>query len=233
MIKLLISLVITAIIVPFLFETGTIDKIKFFKHIGWRKRARKLFNQLTYNDESGAYVWRPIDYRKDDNWIWNVSKKYSQRVLDMPRLTFERWLTFYDNKPEAWIIQKNENKDYADIPYYVREIPDNTYKNGIRPIFLPIFWKTSRDMYKYRKWVEEKYQNGKASIYTNKQDENFKQLVTFIEEDIKAKRAQAEEELNKVRDTYQAQEKQIKLQLSNGPEVIVNPNAVRTSTPMK
>ena len=218
---------------PMIIQSGILDNIKFFKRIKWRKQANKIFKEYNRNEDHEISIWYPLYYK--DNWYYTFSRKYGQKVLDMPRLSFERWLIFYNNKPEVWVVEKDEDRLYANIPYYVREI-----QNSNKPyIFLPIFWESAKDMYKYRKWVEEEYQNGKAQIYSDKQDENFKQLVTFIEEDIKANHAQARRELEQVQKNIEKQKEPIKLQLSNGPEVIVdpgvvvNPNTVRTATPVQ
>ena len=147
----------------------------------------------------------------------------NQRIVDMPRLTFERWLTFYNLNPENWNIKKIET---TDIPYYAKLNKDKKW------IVLPIFWSSPEEMGKYRDWVKNVYQYGDARIYQQKQEENYKRLVELVENDIKEKQDKVQQDLLNMRKELLAikgkditpteEEAEITLRLSDGTSYKVN-----------
>ena len=55
-------------------------------------------------------------------------------------------------------------------------------------------------MGKYRDWLENEYQRGDARIYQQKQEENYKRLVEIVENDIKERQAQVQQDLLNMRE---------------------------------
>lgn len=193
----------------------------------------QLYKKLMQNGDTDYYapkIWSPY-YSFENNQIGKdmAQKAMKQRILDMPQLTFERWLTFYNNKPEAWVIQKDENHIYAlaNIPYYQKTIHHENKRGHMKDstVFVPTFWTNAEEMKKYRDWVETEYQSGKAAEFEQLRNKNMKILVDYMQEDIAAHRAIAEAELQKLREQTKQEiqkakeEKPIKLQLSDGTEV--------------
>ena len=178
------------------------------KYFSKAAQERRLYKELylEYTSNSNTYghrakLWCPRDYKSNIEWYreGGECEKYAQRVLDMPQLTFMRWLIFYNNKPTCWHIIRDEEAIFADIPYYVKTIKEKNKKEKL--IFIPIFWTDAEEMQKYRTWVETKYERGQAEEYTQAQAENLKKLTQYINEDIQEKRAATQEELQRLRDT--------------------------------
>ena len=238
LIILLPIFILATVIVPPIVQSGLLNDLKIFKRLEWKRNIKKVYKDYMSNNNGHATTWYPLRYKNLNDWYHNESYKYGQRVVDMPQLTFKSWLTFYNNNPEAWIIETIEDRDFADIPYYVRKstYEDKRGKEKEKLTFVPIFWTNADEMYKYRKWVEEEYQIGKARIYSQRQEDNFKQLVTFIEDDIKEQHAKVEADLEAMRqsivDHSSDEKREIKLTLEPNKEKEIDPNAVRTATPM-
>ena len=188
---------------------------------------KRQYNELMRNgDVSGPVVWSPY-YSFESSKIGSdmAEKAMKQRVLDMPQLTFDRWLTFYNNKPEAWVIQKEQQRVFANIPYYEKTTQHEDKKGKIRDftVFLPVFWESPEEMKKYRDWVENEYQRGNAAIFEQQRDKNMKLFVDQMQEDVAARRAQAQAEIDKLREqTKQVLQKPKKeLRLSDGTVIPV------------
>ena len=161
------------------------------------KKARKEEIENNYkiylSNEYGYRIWHPID---SIACKLAFSKDRTQRVVDMPRLTFERWLTFYNLNPENWFIQTTNDvysSNYSDIPYYAKLNEDKKW------IVLPIFWSSPEEMGKYRDWLENEYQCGEARIYQQRQEENYKKLVEMVENDIKERQDKVQQDLLNMR----------------------------------
>ena len=205
---------------------ATRQKEKYDRDKAIQEKYEKRYRNLMSNEngETGV-MWSPY-YSFQENFKAEMAMK--QRVLDMPQLTFERWLTFYNNKPEAWTIQKDEDRIFANIPYYTQEIQhENKYGKTITTTnYVPIFWENATEMRKYREWVETEYQGGRAAVFEKAREKNMRTLIDIVEADIKANRAQTEAELAKMRDeirTSTPRKEPLTLKLSNGVEVPVEP----------
>ena len=152
-------------------------------------------------------------------------KAMKQRILDMPQLTFERWLTFYNTKPASWVIQKDESREFANIPYYQKTTQHEDKKGKMREftVFVPVFWKNAEEMKKYREWVENEYQSGNAAEFEQMRDHNMKILADYMQSDINERRAYAQAELDKMREqnkqAIQEQKQKRELRLSDGTVV--------------
>lgn len=165
-----------------------------------------------YNAELKT-IWYPYQSFPD---AMDAKKACQQKVIEMPQLTFDRWLTFYNNKPECWVIQKDEWKSFADIPYYVKINEHEDRKGRIKRTFsfVPTYWISPEEKQKYREWVETQYEYGKAQVYENARNAKLKELVGYIEEDINERRKVFEKELEEAKSD-------MTLQLSDGTKVVI------------
>lgn len=155
-----------------------------------KKRVKKRYNKKKYN-QLLKQEWFPI-YSFND--YATARQTHTQIIMTMPQLTFDRWLIFYNNKPENWIIQKNECKQFCDIPYYVKKISKH------KTIYLPIFWTDYKEINKYRDWVETQYEFGKSKNFENDRDYNMQVLTSYIQEDINERKKQIEKEYQQAKE---------------------------------
>lgn len=152
----------------------------------YNKKKMKPWREA-YNTLLHTRSWAPI-YSFGDGYtnISDARKTYEQDVMTMPQLTFERWKTFYDNKPECWVIQRDETRSWCNIPYYVKENvhkgPDGQEITNVT--FLPTFWANPEDLKMYRDWVEEQYEHGNAKVFENERNAKLKQLSEFVRADL-------------------------------------------------
>ena len=213
--KLIISLIVLgAILSTVIWISHQCDKLVDKKE---QKKALENSYKVYLSNEYGYRIWHPIG--SIANKLAFPADK-TQRIVDMPRLTFERWLTFYNLNPENWFIQITNDvysSNYRDIPYYAKLNENKKW------IVLPIFWSSPEEMGKYCDWLENEYKCGNARIHQQKQEENYKKLVEIVENDIKERQAQVQQDLLKMREELIAIDKEkskerptIKLQLSNG-----------------
>ena len=166
--------------------SGLLDKLVDKKE---QKKALENSYKIYLSNEYGYRIWHPIG--SIANKLAFPADK-TQRIVDMPRLTFERWLTFYNLNPENWFIQATNDvysSNYSDIPYYAKLNEDKKW------IVLPIFWSSPEEMGKYRDWLKNVYQRGNARIHQQNQEENYKQLVEIVENDIKERRDKVQQDL--------------------------------------
>ena len=189
--KLIISFIVLGIILStVIWISHQCDKLVDKKE---QKKALENSYKVYLSNEYGYRVWHPIDSIANK---LAFPKDKTQRIVDMPRLTFERWLTFYNLNPENWFIQTTNDvysSFYMDIPYYAKLNEDKKW------IVLPIFWSSPEEMGKYRDWLENVYQRGNACIHQRKQEENYKKLVEIVENDIKERQNKVQQDLLKMR----------------------------------
>lgn len=220
--KVIMAFLIAPIIVgTVIFLVGAISNL-LDKLVDKKDHKKELENEYKayLSNENDYRIWHPI------NSIANklaFPKDRTQRIVDMPRLTFERWLTFYNLNPENWFIQTSTDTYYSlysDIPYYAKLNKDNKW------IVLPIFWSSPEEMDKYRDWLENVYKRGDARINQQQQEENYKKLVEMVENDIKERQDQVQQDLLNMRKellTIKDTEKQITFsQLDSGRVKVQN-----------
>ena len=92
---------------------------------------------------------------------------------DMARISFARFQTLYSVSPEKWTISNELSAALFGIPVYV--------SNNIA---IPIFWSSPEDLEKYEQWIQNEYLAGNSKLHQEKQDQDLKQLLEFIQEDI-------------------------------------------------
>ena len=118
-------------------------------------------------------------------------------VRNLPRLSFEQWLTFYNSSPEHWQINLNE---YALPCYYYHAYETccifPNYKKGKTDI--NIVWETPDDLYKFIMWQQNEYKNGNAAIFEEERARQMSKLTKALREDMRQRHEQAQKEIEEL-----------------------------------
>ena len=133
---------------------------------------------------------------KDKQWfydkVWNANWENKGEQIDIrniPQLSFEQWLTFYNSAPDRWGIDLRQC-DYACTRFCA--IPN--YKKG--KIYIDTFWETPEDLYKFMEWQKNEYQKGDAAIFENERAKRLSKLAKCLKEDIAEKNKQVQKEID-------------------------------------
>ena len=108
--------------------------------------------------------------------------------------------------PEKWIITTDSYEDAYHFPIYINDI--KTIKKGkenIEEIAIPLYWENPEELKKYYTWIEEQYKKGEGVYFENERNQSLKQLVDYINDDLKIKRAQTEKELAAIEEQFKQQ----------------------------
>lgn len=140
-------------------------------------------------------------------------------IKELPQMTFERWLTFYNTNPDNWDMEKftthiefskqNSSNTYYDylIPTYYKTTVHKDHDGRVREIKnvvgIPIFWSSAEEMVKFDNWFKNEYKSGNAAGYERKRDASMEQLSKYLQEDIEERRAQILRDYEKVVDLTQ------------------------------
>ena len=116
---------------------------------------------------------------------------FSLDIRNIPQLSFEKWLIFYNAAPERWEIDLNQC-NYSSAGFCGCAFPN--YKKG--EIDIDTFWKTPEDLYKFMEWQKNEFQKGDVAIFENKRAERLSELAKCLKEDIAEKNKQVQKELN-------------------------------------
>ncbi len=164
----------------------------------------------------------------ETNEIYNkiLQANYRDKITDtkgsikeLPQMTFDRWLIFYNTNPNNWDMEKfathlefpNQNSsstkyDYL-IPTYYKTTVHKGHDGKVREIKntvgIPIFWSSPEEMVKFDYWFRNEYKQGKAAGYERKRDEALEQLAKYLQEDVNERRAQILRDYEKVVDQTQ------------------------------
>jgi hypothetical protein len=157
-------------------------------------------------------------------------------IKELPQMTFERWLTFYNTNPDNWDMEKftthielgrnssGTSYDYL-IPTYYKTTTHKDQYGRVREIKnvvgIPIFWSSPEEMVKFDNWFKNEYKSGNAAGYERKRDTSMEQLSKYLQEDIEERRAQILRDYEKVVDLTQ----QVKVENSN---ITLDLNSPRT-----
>ena len=173
--KIFLLLPILTIVIPFII--GGICLIKdHIKTIKKDKAQSEEDKQWFYNK-----VW-------NGNWE-NEGEKID--IRNIPQLSFEKWLIFYNAAPERWEIDLNQC-NYSSTGFCGCAIPN--YKKG--EIDIDTFWKTPEDLHKFMEWQNNEFQKGDVAIFENKRAERLSELAKCLQEDIAEKNKQVQKELD-------------------------------------
>ena len=110
-------------------------------------------------------------------------------IRNVPRLTFDQWLTFYNISPEKWTFKFNQLSDFkygncCIFPEFTKGKTD-----------LCTFWETPEDLYQFIKWTQNEYQKGDAAVFENERNKRLSKLTKCLKEEIKQNTAKAQKEL--------------------------------------
>ena len=110
-------------------------------------------------------------------------------IRNVPRLTFDQWLTFYNISPEKWTFKFNQLSDFkygncCIFPEFTKGKTD-----------LCTFWETPEDLHKFIKWTQNEYQKGDAAVFENERNKRLSKLTKCLKEEIKQNTAEAQKEL--------------------------------------
>ena len=158
-------------------------------------------------------------------------------IKELPQMTFERWLTFYNTNPNNWDMKEfathiefpNTNSsstkyDYL-IPTYYKTTVHKGHDGKVREIKntvgIPIFWSSPEEMVKFDNWFKNEYKRGNAAGYERKRDEALEQLAKYLQEDVNERRAQILKDYEKVVDQTQ----RVKVE---GSEITLDLNSPRS-----
>ena len=97
------------------------------------------------------------------NKVWNGNWENEGEKIDIrniPQLSFEKWLIFYNAAPERWEIDLNQC-NYASAGFCGCAIKKK--KKG--EIDIDTFWKTPEDLYKFMEWQKNEFQKGDVAIF--------------------------------------------------------------------
>ena len=159
-------------------------------------------------------------------------------IKELPQMTFERWLTFYNTNPDNWDMEKftthielgrNSSATCYDylIPTYYKTTVHKGHDGRVREVKnvvgIPIFWSSPEEMVKFDNWFKNEYKSGNAAGYERKRDEALEQLAQYLQEDINERRAQILKDYEKVVDQTQ----RVKVE---GSEITLDLNAPAYTT---
>lgn len=154
---------------------GEIDPILWFTTRKQKKELAKIQQEQKEKEEQLA---------KDRKWfynkVWNANwenKGEKIDIRDIPQLSFEQWLTFYNSAPERWEINLRQC-DYACTQFCA--IP--TYKKG--KVYIDTFWDTPEDLGKFMDWQENEYKAGDVAIFEQERARRLSKLAKCLKEDI-------------------------------------------------
>jgi hypothetical protein len=158
-------------------------------------------------------------------------------IKELPQMTFERWLTFYNTNPNNWDMEKftthiefskrNSSSTCYDylIPTYYKTTVHKGHDGRVREIKnvvgIPIFWSSPEEMVKFDHWFKNEYKKGNAAGYERKRDEAMEQLAKYLQEDVNERRAQILRDYEAIVDKTQ----QVKVEGSN---ITLDLNSPRT-----
>ena len=167
---------------------------------GWKdkKRKRQEENERKSKEEQiqAEKAKKERLYREVYSDTWTCHGKPIE-IRNIPRLSFEQWLTFYNSSPEHWKINFNE----YPLPcyyYYAYEkcciFPN--YEKGKTNI--NIVWETPDDLYKFIMWQQNEYKNGNAAIFEEERARQMSKLTKALREDMKQRHDQAQKEIGEL-----------------------------------
>ena len=159
-------------------------------------------------------------------------------IKELPQMTFDRWLTFYNTNPDNWDMEKfnthielgrnssGTSYDYLIPTYYkttVHKGHDGRAREIKNVVGIPIFWSSPEEMVKFDDWFKNEYKSGNAAGYERKRDASMEQLSKYLQEDIEERRAQILRDYEKVVDLTQ----QVKVE---GSDITLDLNAPTHTT---
>ena len=156
---------------------------------------RLMKNGMKAVKEERRQKEKEAQLERDKQWfynkVWNANWENEGEKIDIreiPQLSFEQWLIFYNSAPGHWEINLRQC-DYVCTRFCA--IPN--YKKG--KVYIDTFWETPEDLYKFMEWQKNEYQKGDAAIFENERAKRLSKLAKCLKEDIGEKNKQVQKEL--------------------------------------
>ena len=151
-----------------------------------KQKAEKEYQETLQRIEEKAYK-DFYDRVINTNW-WDTDERTKVDIRNLPRLSFDAWLTFYNSSPEKWefSFSQFENK-YCIFPKYTKKR---------ETIFT--FWETPTDLGKFKDWCENEYKTGNAAGFEQKRNKELAKLTEFLRQDIQTRAEETHKELEKL-----------------------------------
>lgn len=111
------------------------------------------------------------------------NQKYE--IINLPQLSFDRWLTLFNASAENWIINVNQSDKGCVCPVY-------HHKKQV----YATYWETSENLYKFQQWVENEYEQGKSANFQQQRDKQLTKLTKALQEDIANKQDEARRQID-------------------------------------
>ena len=122
------------------------------------EREKALANRIE-KEKKEREAWERRRVNNFYDKVWNTDWAEDGKPIDIrniPRLSFDQWLTFYNATPKHWDLTKEQyDGQYCIFP---------RYKKGKDKIYT--FWETPGDLDKFQKWRDNEYQKGDAAERT-------------------------------------------------------------------
>ncbi len=186
-----------------------------------------LTDKIQENQQEKNYTKQVYDEILNSQYYDNDAK-IKGSIKDLPQLTFEKWLSFYNINPENWdmtkfstVVCNNHNLNYLVPTYYkvkMRYDKQGRAREVLSVTGIPIFWSSPEEMDKFDNWFQNEYKNGKAKVYENRRDASLAQLAEFLQEDVAERRRQLQAEYDRVVDDVKVKvpDSNIELTLQQG-----------------
>ena len=163
--------------------------------MGWKDKKRK--RQEEREQKQKKYEIAQENIRKENFYRTVYSgtwKHYNQpmEIRNIPRLSFEQWLNFYNSAPEHWRI----NLEEYELPYHYNYGKACIFPNYIKgKIDINIVWETPDDLHKFIMWQKNEYKNGDAAIFEEERARQMAKLTKALRDDIKTRSERAQKDL--------------------------------------
>ena len=163
--------------------------------MGWKDKKKKRQEEKKrkqQEDEAQAEKIRKERFYKE---VYSGSWKHDNQPMEirnLPRLSFEQWLIFYNSAPEHWRINLKE----YELPYYYNYDKACIFPNYVKgKININIVWETPDDLHKFIMWQRNEYKNGDAAIFEDERDRQMAKLTKALRDDIRIRNERAQKEL--------------------------------------
>ena len=166
--------------------------------VGWKdkkkKRQEERERKQQENEAQVEKIRKENFYRDVYKATWAHNKE-PMEIRNLPRLSFEQWLIFYNSAPEHWHI----NLEEYELPYYYDYGKACIFPNYVKgKIDINIVWETPDDLHKFIMWQKNEYKNGDAAIFEEERARQMTKLTKALRDDIKTRNEQAQKELTEL-----------------------------------
>lgn len=157
------------------------------------RKERKAREEREREEARKREIQEDEEHRKNLFYesVWNANWRQNGKPMDIrniPQLSFEQWLTFYNSSSSNWHFGWEEwNNRYCIFP---------NYKKG--KIDIDIFWETPDDLDKFIQWQKNDYKAGDAAIFEEARNKQLAKLTKALREDMKQRHEQTQKEIEEL-----------------------------------